>query len=437
MTSAAVIYFYESVGLFMGLYFLLQFIVLKKKEYLHYSLYLFLLVIYYLCAIPELFFKSPPDVGQTNYCELFKRPVQFMISVFYTLFIMEYLNLKKQSLPLYRIFRFLLVMYTFFALGCFLCNLFGIDYNKVYYLGSIILFPVQLYMVIALFKYKVPYGRFVIWGSINVILGSVMSLVLGIYAAMHPEGPVTNAGSYVPVVFTILADIFLFTIALQRKIADNEKSLVNAAMARQNAVSQERERIITDLHDDVGGGLSSIRMMSDLMVQQEGSANYSTGHLSFAAKISATAKDISQRMNTIIWSLNMENDSLSNFAEYVRHYGVAFFEDSPIQFVYSTEPAHLPDIQLSGGQRKNLFLIVKEALNNILKHSGATTANVQISVIDKRLTITVSDNGKGLHTDNSFGNGLKNMEKRMKEIKGTFRIHSDNGTFIVVTLMLP
>ena len=152
MTSAAVIYFFESVGLFMGLYFLLQFIVLKKKEYLHYSIYLLLLVVYYLCAIPELFFKSPVASDGTNYCELFKRPVQFMISVFYTSFIMVYLNLKKQSVPLYRIFRFLLLMYIVFAVGCFICNLLGIDYNNIYYLGSIILFPVQLYMVIALFK---------------------------------------------------------------------------------------------------------------------------------------------------------------------------------------------------------------------------------------------------------------------------------------------
>lgn len=421
----------------MGFYFLLQFIVLRKKEYLFYSIYLFLLVIYYICAIPELFLKSAFAPGETNFCELFKRPVQFMISVFYTLFIMEYLNLKRQSLPLYRIFRFLLVMYTVFALGCFICNLLRVDYNNVYYLGSIVLFPVQLYMVIALFKYKVPYGRFVIWGSINVIMGSVFSLCFGIYAAMHPEGPITNAGSYIPVVITILADIFLFTIALQRKIADNEKSLVNAAIARQQAVSEERERIITDLHDDVGGGLSSIRMMSDLIVQQEGPTNYSTGHLSFASKISATAKDISQRMNTIIWSLNMENDSLPNFAEYVRHYGVAFFEDSPVSFVYSSHPPQLPDTQLTGGQRKNLFLIVKEALNNILKHSGASQAEVKIIAQEKRLKITVSDNGKGLQHENHFGNGLKNMEKRMREIKGDFNIHSGNGTVITVSVLLP
>jgi signal transduction histidine kinase len=437
MTSTAVIYFFESVGLFMGLYFLLQFIVLKKREYLHYSIYLLLLVIYYLCAIPELFFRSPVGPGEINYCELFKRPVQFMISVFYTLFIMEYLNLKKQSLPLYRIFRFLLVMYTVFALGCFLGNLWGFDYNNIYYYGSIVLFPVQLYMVTALFKYKVPYGRFVIWGSINVIVGSVLSLCLGIYAAMHPGGAVSNAVSYIPVVITILVDIFLFTIALQRKIADNEKSLVHAAIARQQAVSQERERIITDLHDDVGGGLSSIRMMSDLMTQQEGSAYHPGGQLSFASKISATARDISQRMNTIIWSLNMENDSLQNFAEYVRQYGVAFFEDSNTEFIYKNEPSPLPAKQLTGGQRKNLFLIVKEALNNVLKHANAQKVIVAITLENNQLEITVTDDGQGMLKDNNFGNGLKNMEKRMKEIQGQFQIHSNHGTIITIGVLLP
>jgi len=301
-------------------------------------------------------------------------------------------------------------------------------------MGSIVLFPVQLYMVTALFKYKVPYGKFVIWGSINVIVGSVLSLLLGIQFAKNPNGFIDNPGSYIPVVISIVTDILLFTIALQRKIADNEKSLINAAIARQQAITHERERIICDLHDDVGGGLSSIRMMSDLMVLKEG--NKSDESPGFASKISATAKDISQRMNTIIWSLNTENDTVHNFAEYVRQHGVAFFEDSGIKFLYHLSPEIPKELVLSGGQRKNLFLIVKESLHNILKHSDGNIADLSIDYYNEALIITIKDNGNGLQNDNSFGNGLKNMQKRMKEIKGSFDIHSDNGTIIKVSVHL-
>ncbi|RYD80556.1 MAG: hypothetical protein EOP53_07885 [Sphingobacteriales bacterium] len=434
-TSSIFIYFFESITVFMGLYFLLQFSILKKKEYLNYAMYLLLLGVYYVCAIPELFNPDPEQKTTVNFFELFKRPVQFSISFFYTLFIIYYLNLSQQSKPLFRIFRFFLVLYLVLASACFLGNLSGINYDTIYYMVSLVMFPVQLYIVTALFKYKVPYAKYIIWGSINVLIGSLVTMFFGISQAKNPDGWITNAISYIPVMISIVADIFLFTLALQRKIADNEKSLINAAIARQQAVATERERIIADLHDDVGGGLSSIRMMSDLMVLKEGE-NADPNHPNFASKISSTAKDIAQRMNTIIWSLNTENDSLHNFAEYVRQYGVSFFENSGIKFNYTTSPDLPEKTQLSGGQRKNLFLITKESFHNILKHSGATEADVSITLIHKKLRIVIKDNGKGLQHNNGFGNGLKNMQKRMNEINGSFDIHSNNGTAITVSVML-
>lgn len=434
-TSSIFIYFFESVTVFMGLYFMIQYSILRKKEYLNYALYLLLLGLYYICAIPELFNPVPEEHSSKAILELFKRPVQFSISFFYTLFIIYYLNLAKQSKPLYRIFKFFLIWYVLLATACFVGNASGVNYDTVYYIVSLIMFPIQMYMVTALFKYKVPYAKYIIWGSINVLIGSLVTMFFGISQAKNPAGPITNAISYIPVMISIVADIFLFTLALQRKIADNERSLINAAIARQQAVATERERIIADLHDDVGGGLSSIRMMSDLMVLKEGS-NPQTEGPDFAAKISATAKDIAQRMNTIIWSLNTENDSLHNFGEYVRQYGVSFFENSGIRFNYNA-PSDLPEkTQLSGGQRKNLFLITKESFHNILKHSGATEADISISLLQNKLRIVIKDNGKGLENNNSFGNGLKNMKKRMDEIQGDFDIHTHNGTVTTVSVQL-
>ena len=434
-TSSIFIYFFESVTVFMGFYFLIQYSILKKKEYLNYSIYLLLLGIYYVCAIPELFNPRPEHKLSVNIFELFKRPVQFSISFFYTLFIIYYLNLAKQSKPLFRIFKVFLGLYVVLATACFTGNITRTNYDTIYYIISLVMFPIQMYMVTALFKYKVPYAKYIIWGSINVLIGSLTTMFLGISLAKNPGGWITNAISYIPVMMTIVADIFLFTLALQRKIADNEKSLINAAIARQQAVAKERERIIADLHDDVGGGLSSIRMMSDLMVLKEGD-NPDPDSPQFASKISSTAKDIAQRMNTIIWSLNTENDSLHNFAEYVRQYGVSFFENSGIKFNYSASPDLPEHTQLSGGQRKNLFLITKESFHNILKHSGATETDVAITLIQNKLRLVIKDNGKGLQNNNSFGNGLKNMQKRMIEIQGNFDIQTHNGTVITVSVLL-
>jgi signal transduction histidine kinase len=415
----------------MSIFFFIQFSILKRKEYLFYALYLFLLSIYYLLAIPEFFFSIRLDDKKSiEAFNLFKRPVQFFISVSYSLFVMYYLGLKERSRPLFRIFRFLIFLYFVLAAACFLGNIFHWAYDPIYYIVGLMLFPLQLYVVTALFKYKVPYSRYIIWGSIIVLVGSIITLLLSLYLVDHPAGWVNNANTYVPVMISIVFDIFLFTVALQRKIADNEKSLLDAVYSRQQAVSLERERIIADLHDDVGGGLSSIRMMSDLMVLKDEGA----GVASFAGKISDTSKEIAQRMNTIIWSLNTENDTLRNFIEYVRQYGLSYFEGSAIKFGFYTAGDIPFGNELSGVQRKNLFLITKEALHNILKHSGATRVDLRIQLLDQNLQLEISDNGKGIQQQNDFGNGLKNMKKRIGEINGHLEILSHNGTLIKLSL---
>ncbi|MEP6710935.1 MAG: 7TM diverse intracellular signaling domain-containing protein [Ferruginibacter sp.] len=425
------IFFFESISLFMGMFFLMQYFILQKKEHLFYSLYLFAISAYYPLAIPDLFFgASLEDTKAIARFDLFKRPIQFSVSLCYTCFIMYYLGVKHNSYKLYRQFRVLNYMYAFLSLGCLALNYFNIKYDTAYFFISIALFPVQVYVLITLFREKVKYSPFIIWGSIIVVMGSSVSLIDSVWL-IKPTTNLSqaNASSYLPVQIAILIDIFLFTIALQKKIADNEKSLINAAYQRQQAIVLERERIIADLHDDVGGGLSSIRMMSDLMAQQTASTNPLHTY-SFAQKISVTAKDIAQRMHTIIWSLNAENDTLNNFAEYVRQYGISFFEDSPIAFECNNLSGLPAAIELSGVQRKNLFLIVKEAFHNILKHSNANKASITIAMQKHLLVIEVTDNGKGITNENKFGNGLKNMKKRMDEINGELQFSSHNGTTI-------
>jgi len=433
------VFFFESVAIFMTVFFFLQYSIIKRKEHLNYAIYLLCLSVYYILAVPEVLFHI--DVNNTTEVaafNLFKRPVQFLSSVFYTTFIIYYLGLKTRSSFLYRFFRILIALYLVVSVCCFLCNLFHIQYDDVYIIFSLLLFPLQVYVLVALFRHKVPYSNYIIWGSIIIVVTSALTLVYSLYLLKQEPGNLyANAKSYFPVQVGIMLDMFLFTIALQKKIADNEKALINAAYARQQAILLERERIIADLHDDVGGGLSSIRMMSDLMVQKGNSADSS----SFAAvgqKISSTARDIAQRMHTIIWSLNAENDTLENFSEYVRQYGVSFFENTGITFKYDSVdfPA---DKKLSGVLRKNLFLIIKEAFHNIIKHSGADKVTVNITMDRTILFIEIVDNGKGMQAGEQpvsigSGNGLKNMKKRMDEIGGNIRFHAVNGMAIHISV---
>ncbi|MFZ1527936.1 MAG: 7TM diverse intracellular signaling domain-containing protein [Ferruginibacter sp.] len=426
------LYFFEGACVFMTLFFFVQFIVLKKSEYFFYGLYLLVLSLYYLTALPDFFFKvAQNDPAEVYRYDMLKRPLQFMSSIFYSLFVMYYLRLQKNSPRLNRFLMILLFFYVLMALLCLAGNISRINYDNAYYLVSMLFFPIQLIMVISLFKTKVPYSRYVIWGTLLLLIGSTFTLWLSFYLEKKGYGKYTQTDfSYIPVQIAILADILLFSIALQRKVADNEKFLLQAAIQRQQAINLERERIITDLHDDVGGGLSSIRMMSDLMAQEN--AADKNRSVAFAQKISATAKDIAQRMHTIIWSLNAENDSVENFAEYVRQYGVSYFEDAAIHFACEISTEIPANALLSGIQRKNLFLVSKEAFHNILKHAGASRVQVSIKIDEGRLCLSIHDNGKGIQNSNQFGNGLKNMQKRIDEIKGTIQFSSENGTLVSV-----
>lgn len=212
-------------------------------------------------------------------------------------------------------------------------------------------------------------------------------------------------------------------LKIEQVIQESEKATMRAVEA---AKEEERMRIIADLHDDVGGGLSTIRMVSDLIAEQK---EQSLQLEQYASKISGITKDVTQRMNMIVWALNTENDSLQNLSEYIREYGYSFFENSTITFK-SNLPGYPDSIELSGLQRKNIFLCVKEALNNAYKHAGAKNVQVTTSFKNNILSIQIQDDGKGISNNNAFGNGVKNMKKRMSEINGAIAFETKDGTTI-------
>jgi signal transduction histidine kinase len=127
---------------------------------------------------------------------------------------------------------------------------------------------------------------------------------------------------------------------------------------------------------------------------------------------------------------------LENFVEYVRQYCISFFDNSGVKHQCVTNAILPADLQLKGVLRKNLFLIIKEAFHNILKHAGATSTEVNISVAENVLCIEVRDNGTGIRNPNQFGNGLKNMKKRMEEIGGNLEIISNSGTSIKIKVAI-
>lgn len=204
-------------------------------------------------------------------------------------------------------------------------------------------------------------------------------------------------------------------------------------LEKQQAISQERNRISADLHDDIGSSLSEISLLSEIVKQETKTAKAKNA----ATKIADNSNHLLENMSEIIWALNSKNDYLENLVSYIRRYAAEYFENSPVLLKIRT-PKKMEKIPISGEHRRNIFYAVKEALHNIIKHSKATEAELIFRVQHDELTIIISDNGKGMPfgEKNEFGNGLNNMENRMKSINGNFIVENHQGTKIILTLPL-
>jgi signal transduction histidine kinase len=172
--------------------------------------------------------------------------------------------------------------------------------------------------------------------------------------------------------------------------------------------------------------LTAIRLLSEMSLEQDASPATSR----YLRKISASSNELIQKMNEIVWALNINNDNLQSLIAYTRQYAVSYMDDLNIDCHFDT-PEHIPNIPVNGKNRRSVFLLVKESLNNVAKHAQCTNVGIRIG-IDDHLHIEIADNGKGFQKNNSSrGNGLNNMHKRVQAMKGNMDILNGNGTTLL------
>jgi len=212
---------------------------------------------------------------------------------------------------------------------------------------------------------------------------------------------------------------------LQRKIERLE---------RERALEKERVRISQDMHDEVGSSLSEISILSELLKRDMSKSEEAELHL---RDISDRSAEVIENIGQIIWAINPRNDPLDNLVAHLRLYTADYIRKSGIKYRFEI-PENIPAYHLSAEVRRNVFLVVKEALHNIVKHSCASEVQVRVDFLQSQMIINVRDNGKGFSIDQSSGsgNGLINMQKRIENIGGTFKIESEpeQGTSITITV---
>ena len=207
---------------------------------------------------------------------------------------------------------------------------------------------------------------------------------------------------------------------------------------QRQRLTQFREALARDLHDEMGSTLSSIRFFSEYATGQIGSDKPQVTPM--LHRISQSATDLSESMQDIIWAMNTRSDQLEDLATHMVESGLRIFEAKNVVFKSNVSPdfagRHLwPEV------RRNIYLIYKEAINNAAKYASATLVELHCYIHKGVLVMQLSDNGIGFDVNHSpagrGGNGIPNMRKRTRDIGASLSIQSDPGTGTKIELRVP
>lgn len=366
--------------------------------------------------------------------------------IFYMLFMQAFLQTRQKHPFLYRFYNFgvallLLSLISYSFLHYFTDN-FSLqntieNVTKFLLLGMTIVF-----LIYGILHWKDKLLRYLFWGNLCLFFFSLISQILVITEADFLPGIMGNALLHYEV--GIFLELVFFLVGLnyknkrliieqtrehERLKAENLLKEYEKEIAVYKAQQAERQRISADMHDELGAGMTAIRLMSEI-ARNKMKENTPLE----IEKISNSADEVLNKMNAIIWSMNSGNDTVDNLISYIRAYALEYFENTPIECKVIT-PVDIDSQELTGDKRRNIFLSVKESLNNVLKHSKASLLKIEFQA-NHNLVIRIQDNGVGIDMQNlrQFGNGLKNISRRMESIGGSYSIDNHNGTLTTLTL---
>ncbi|MBL7732875.1 MAG: hypothetical protein JNM88_16985 [Chitinophagaceae bacterium] len=230
-----------------------------------------------------------------------------------------------------------------------------------------------------------------------------------------------------------LTGLILWTIIrnyYRRKLAAQK-----AEAEKQQAIEKERNRISRDMHDDLGSGLTKIAILSEVAKKQLPEPDKAKEQLE---KISESSRELVDNLQDIIWVLNPRNDTLESLSAYIREYALKYFEPLAVTIRFDY-PAEFTTTHLSEEKRRNVYMTVKETLNNIAKHAWCNNLLIAIKETARKFEVSITDDGKGFDTEKirPFANGLKNMQTRIEQSGGTYSITSAPGKGTNTTITMP
>lgn len=239
----------------------------------------------------------------------------------------------------------------------------------------------------------------------------------------------------------VLLGVLLWNKELQSKVEERGLQLETEIRNRQRAELQraaeaERARIARDLHDELGSGLTEVSLLASagLGRLQDGEKILDRFH-----SIAEKSRALVSGLDVIVWAIDPRRNSLQSFADYVGRYARELFGASTVDCRLRIR-MECGAVELSESVRHSLFLAVKEALHNVIRHASATLVELQILQSADRLQIVITDNGRGFDRNtmsDQAGDGLMNLQERLQAMRGECHVESEAGQGTTVRFVVP
>lgn len=428
-------------GVFLGIMLLSLFFSLVMLYYYRYSLYL----LYFTYIISILMREAYYNSSDFDLFPVFQRYcTTILIAATYAALFRRFLRIWEYFPRLDKLIK----AYSWLALGCslgvwVLVYLEQREFIRIILQAAnvfnLIFIAMAIVVTLRLFK-RSQQARIMILGSIP--LAFAFSIISLRNLSLIPNYPFIQFLVVIGFVVEVLVLAFSFTrwyraveidrnfLKLRISVEAQEKQL-----AIQAAEQRVKDRIARDLHDDVAASMSGIRILSQVALRQvtEKAQNITP----LLQQITHSAQATLDGLSDIIWAINPHADYLNDVADRIREYAVRTLEAHDIAYHLEIS-RNLPAFDLDIESRRNIYLIFKESVNNVLKHSKCNHLEIKLIVEDNTMVLTIADNGVGFDMQHvQRGHGLDNLEKRALDIGGSVHISSVSGMGTKIAFHLP
>jgi signal transduction histidine kinase len=232
------------------------------------------------------------------------------------------------------------------------------------------------------------------------------------------------------------AVLLIIIVAVVSSISTQRLQRQLEGMRQEQALEKERARIARDIHDQLGASMTQVSLLGEMVESDKDDPAEVEAH---AKQISQTARDTSRVLDEIVWTVNPSNDTLDGLINYICKYAQEYLAVANIRYRLEV-PADLPHTEISPELRHNVFLTAKEAVTNVVKHARATEVRLRLRLEPQRFILEIQDNGRGpINLEGKQSrNGLRNMNKRMQDVGGSFELTAvpEGGALARLTVAL-